>query len=224
MASRVPREAIGLTRVPRSAANKITMPKRPWFGIATRPRRVPLTPQEEEEVLDELKATLKRIQVLEAMKVSTDRAPSRTRAPESDFGKPTQSVKSVPKPAPWRWKAAAGLVVGLLIAMAAGWVLYHPGPADLFEPIGPRWKDESATHFTFAAAGDFGGPDNPDAVGLVQRARAAGMSFLIALGDLGYSSNEAGWCGTMKRYVPELVIIAGAHDDVATEGGNMSEY
>jgi Calcineurin-like phosphoesterase len=213
-----------LTRVPRSAAIKITMLKRRRFLIATRGRRIPLTPRDEDEVLDELKATLKRIQVLEAMKVSTDRAPRRTGAPESDFGKPAQAAKSVLKPAPWRWKAAAGLVVGLLIAMAAGWILYHPGPADLFEPIGPRWKDESATHFTFAAAGDFGGPDNPDAVGLVQRARAAGMSFLVALGDLGYAANEAGWCGAMKRYVPELVIIAGAHDDVATEGGSMSEY
>src|SRR5437016_13004806 len=106
-------------------------------------------------------------------------------------------------------ESVAVLALSLLIAVSAGWVLFQKGAVQKnpFDTSWPRWKDESATHFTFAAAGDFGGPGNNDSLGLVGRARTAGMSFFLALGDLGYTTSASGWCTQMKRLVPEIVII-----------------
>src|SRR2546425_1173305 len=112
----------------------------------------------------------------------------------------------------------------LLIAAAAGWVLFQKAAVQKspFDTSQPRWKDESATHFTFAATGDLGGPGNNDSIGLLGRARTAGMSFFLALGDLGYTTDASGWCAQMKRLLPEIVIVAG--DDGSNAGGNMSQY
>jgi hypothetical protein len=47
------------------------------------------------------------------------------------------------------------------------------------------------------------------------------MSFFLALGDLGNAADGAGWCRQMRRYVPEIVIVAGARE-AATHGDNGS--
>ena len=59
---------------------------------------------------------------------------------------------------------------------------------------------------------------------LAVRARTAGLSFLLALGDLGYTTDEAAWCSQMKRLMPELVIVPGIHDVGGSGGGNISRY
>src|SRR5207249_12064990 len=96
------------------------------------------------------------------------------------------------------------------------------GPKESFRYLPAPLEGEVAHPFTFAAAGDFGGPGNNDTLGLVGRARTAGMSFFLALGDLGYTTSASGWCTQMKRLVPEIVIIAG--DDGSNADGNMSQY
>src|SRR5438046_1206 len=59
---------------------------------------------------------------------------------------------------------------------------------------------------------------------LAIRARTAGISFLLALGDLGDTTDEAAWCSQMKRVMPELVIVPGTHDMGGSGGGNISRY
>jgi len=109
------------------------------------------------------------------------------------------------------------------LASAIGWALVDrgPGPGSTSDFIGPRWKDESADHFTFAASADFGGRGNVDSIALAARARASGASFLVALGDLGYSG-EGGSCRDVGRYIPELVIVAGDLEVGQYQRGNRS--
>lgn len=194
-------------------------------------RRIRLTvspaPDSDEELLDELRESLKRMKVLEGLSARRNGRPELTGIPSvgriAKHPPPKRFLRGPSSP----WKRVAAIVmVGLLLTVAAGWLLYEYGWKPGVPPGGSesRWKDESVTHFTFAAAGDFGGPGSIDSIALVQRARTAGMSFLLALGDLGYTANEAAWCGQMKRYVPELLIIAGSHDDGEMQGGNLSKY
>src|SRR5205807_1306466 len=123
-------------------------------------------------------------------------------------------------------KGFATLLLTLVDASSVVWVLPHPGTVhrNAFDVLGPRWKDESATHFMMAASADFGGLDNTDSMALAVRARTAGVSFPLALGDLGYTTNEAAWCSQMKRLMPELVIVPGIHDVGGSGGGNISRY
>src|SRR5207247_2386827 len=99
-------------------------------------------------------------------------------------------------------KATALVVVLLFVATAVGLVLYNSPTETPLQVNPPRWKDESATHFTFAAAGDFGGPESVDSIALMQRARTAGMSFVLALGALGYTMDEARSITTTARTRP----------------------
>src|SRR5207244_12807399 len=72
------------------------------------------------------------------------------------------------------------------------------------------------------ASGDSGGPGNADPPCVAGAARTDGMSFFLALGDVGDTPSASGWCKQMKRLVPEIVIIAG--DDGSNADGNMSQY
>ena len=133
--------------------------------------------------------------------------------PEGDADEPPVVVKRKPRtPPPPRkhWKVVAALLVVFLGASALGWISFDHGigPGHVSDFIGHRWKDESADHFTFAAAGDFGSPDSPDSIALAARARSDGASFLVALGDFE-RQNDAGWCRRVSRYIPELVLVAG---------------
>jgi calcineurin-like phosphoesterase family protein len=178
---------------------------------------------------DELSAELERSRGLlqDFRRRPADQAWSARQIPDldSDPLEPLPAVKKEPEAPGRRWqKVIAALLVGLLASFAVGWVLLHPGtgPDSSSDSIGPRWKDESTTHFSFAVASDFGEPGNVDSIALAARARASGASFLVALGDLAYP-DEAGWCQDIRRYVPEVAIVAGNHDDGEIPDGELAE-
>lgn len=78
--------------------------------------------------------------------------------------------------------------------------------------------------FRFAAVGDLGEPGQPDMLALAQRANASGASFLLALGDLGYTTDEAGWCASIKGAMDDVEILAGNHETGEAPGGDIAEY
>ena len=201
----------------------ISRKRRYVLASRNRPRGYPLDP--ESELLEELRKAMDRIKALEKLRPGVGQVSRVARSPSVDETGPRRPPRRVPKARPFpRRKAIALVLVALFVATAVGLVLYSQPHEVPFQVDQPRWKDESATHFTFAAAGDFGGPGSIDSIALVKRARTAGMSFLLGLGDLGYTSDEAAWCGQLKHYVPELLIIAGNHDDGESEGGNLTRY
>ena len=138
-----------------------------------------------DDLLEEVRKSLKRLKILEGLKADRDPILTPITTPDDDPPEPSAPEKEdygshVARPS----KVFATLLVTLVVASSVGWVLSHPGtvPRNAFDVLGPRWKDESATHFTFAASADFGGPDNIDSMALAVRARTAGISFLLALG------------------------------------------
>ena len=182
-----------------------------------------------DDLLEEVRKSLKRLKVLEGLKADRDPILTPITTPDDDPPEPSAPEKEdYGSPVAPPSKVIATLLVTLVIASSLGWVLFlsHPGtvPRNAFDVLGPRWKDESATHFTFAASADFGGLDNGDSMALAIRARTAGISFLLALGDLGDTTDEAAWCSQMKRVMPELVIVPGTHDMGGSGGGNISRY
>src|SRR5438094_10260183 len=124
----------------------------------------------------------------------TDRIPRQVSA-EEGAKEPRRIPSKRREAAILRRRAVAVLALALVIAMAAGWALFQKGAVvkSPFDFSQPRWKDESATHFTFAAAGGVGGLDNNDSVGVLGRARTAGMSSFRALGELAYGTRAARW-------------------------------
>src|SRR5436853_3189670 len=191
-------------------------------GVEPRARAVRVKPDSDNELIEEHRKSLTWMKALEGLKA--DRTPKQASIAGSDIKEPRRSPRKRPETVILRRRAVAILALSLLIAAAAGWVLFQKGAVQKspFDSAQPRWKDESATHFTFAAAGDFGGPGNNDSLGLLGRARTAGMSFFVALGDLGYTTDASGWCTQMKRLLPEIVIVAG--NDGSNVDGNMSQY
>jgi len=191
-------------------------------GVEPRARAVRVKPDPDNELLEELRKSLTWMKALEGLKA--DRTPKQASIAGSDIKEPRRIPRKRPETVILRRRAVAILALSLLIAAAAGWVLFQKGAVQKspFDSAQPRWKDESTTHFTFAAAGDFAGPGNNDSLGLVGRARTAGMSFFLALGDLGYTTDAPGWCTQMKRLLPEIVIVAGG--DGSNADGSMSQY
>src|SRR5437773_7775646 len=194
--------------------------------IDLRPWAMRLKSDSDEELLEELRKSLRRVKALEGLKENGARIPNQASTRRTVMEAPRR-IRRMRQPAAIRGRTAvAALALCILIAIAAGWALFHIGgmpgkPVDLSPP---RSKDESATHFTFAASADFGGLGDTDSTALALRARAAGMSFLLALGDLGNTTNEAGWCNQMKHYVPELLSVPGSHDVSQGGGEGISDY
>jgi len=129
----------------------------------------------ERDLLDELRRSLRRMKVLEGQGSKGKGYPTKVGRPSPGFARsPPAPKRSRRGPAsPWRTVAAL-VVVGLLVAVATGWVLRPQSVIPGQPPDGsePRWKDESATHFTFAAAGAFDGPGDANSVAVLERARA----------------------------------------------------
>lgn len=74
-------------------------------------------------------------------------------------------------------------------------------------------SEASAPFFTFAASGDFNDePDDNRTGPLLDRLASSGVSFLLALGDLGYAPDEQQWCNWTKARFNDILIIAGNHD------------
>ena len=81
-----------------------------------------------------------------------------------------------------------------------------------------------SSSFRFAAVGDLGGTGESDMLGVARRTAAAGASFLVALGDLGYAPDEPDWCGSIKGAFNDVELIAGNHDTGASSGGDIAQY
>ena len=86
----------------------------------------------------------------------------------------------------------------------------------------PRASAESS--FLFGAVGDFDGVNDPDMLGLARRLDAAGGRFLIGLGDLGYTSDEPGWCASIKGAFNDVLVLAGNHDTGESTGGDITQF
>src|SRR5438128_3162056 len=137
----------------------------------------------DEELLEELRKSLRRVKALEGLKENGARIPNQASTRRIVMEAPRR-IRRMRQPAAIRGRTAvAALALCILIAIAAGWALFHTGgmPRNPVDVSPPRWKDESVTHFTFAASADFGGLGDIDSTALALRARAAGMSFLLAL-------------------------------------------
>ena len=194
--------------------------RRHEFQLATQRQNAPLS-RPERDLLEELKKSMKRLKVLEGLKTDRKEMSKPAGFPEQETPEPVHRPRRAsPVTSSGPRRAIAIIIVGLLLAVAAGWALYvHWTGGEL---SGPRWKDESGTYFTFAAVADFG--TGADSLAIVQRARTSGMSFFLALGDFGRPEKEAAWCGEMKHYLPEFVLVPGNHDVGEDSGGNISEY
>src|SRR5207247_700095 len=142
-------------------------------SVEPRPWAVRVKPDSDKELLEELRKALTWMKALEGGQV--DRTPKQASIAGSDIKEPRRIPRKRHGSATLRRRAVAVLALSLLIAVSAGWVLFQKGAVqnNPFDTSRPRWKDESATHFTFAAAGDFGGPGNNDSLGLVGGATRA---------------------------------------------------
>src|SRR5207247_891929 len=175
------------------------------------------------ELLEELRKSLNWMKALERPK--TDRIPRQVSA-EEGAKEPRRIPSKRREAAILRRRAVAVLALALVIAMAAGWALFQKGAVvkSPFDFSQPRWKDESATHFTFAAAGDFGGPDNNDSVDY-PRDRPLARFILLSAGLKGVNYNY-GKNSPHTEWVEDAVanardagipwVIAGVHKECIT--------
>lgn len=176
----------------------------------------------------ELRELRKRLRVLGDLKVRRDQLLRGSWNPDLDLDLVEMPSPPKAKSEPRRSLRAAIvlILVGILAMATVAWALQDlgRGPGGAQDVGGPRWKDESATHFKFAASADFGDVSDVDSIAIAQRARTSGISFLLAIGDLGHATDGTHWCDQMKDYVPELVIGTGNREREENETGNISEY
>src|SRR3989440_10867903 len=173
-------------------------------GVEPRPRAVRVKSDSDKELLEELRKSLTWMKALEGRKA--DRTPKQASTVGSDIKEPRRIPRKRHGSATFRRRAVAVLALSLLIAAAAGWVLFQRGavPKSPFDTSQPRWKDESAMHFTFAVAGDFGGPGINVSVGFLARLRTAEVSFFSALGDWGSTTDVPARCTQLNRLLPRV--------------------
>jgi len=110
------------------------------------------------------------------------------------------------------------IVLGTLFSALAS-VQLVPMPTD---PDGPFDTSDSPS-FAFVSAGDFGGPTSGDMLAAAKRMKAANASFLLAQGDLGYTSDEPGWCNAIKGQFNDVLVIAGNHDTTESGPGDIAQ-
>ncbi len=112
--------------------------------------------------------------------------------------------------------ATGALLIAVLLfsALIVEVTLMAPGPGEA----------GTTPTFVFTAAGDFGDPGSSDLVSLGMRARYANASFLLGLGDLGYTSDEQGWCESIRGEISNVLVIAGNHDTGESSGGDIHHY
>lgn len=92
----------------------------------------------------------------------------------------------------------------------------------LVAPAGARAQQTPS--FSFGAAGDFTFGQTFKAT--ADAVKVQNPDFLIALGDLSYSTKESKWCDHWKKTVQykNVLLIAGNHDSGESKGGNINEY
>lgn len=114
------------------------------------------------------------------------------------------------------------LIAALVLVVALSVPVTHQSPSS---PASSRGVTPRAdVSFTFGAVGDFAAPGNADMVALSKRLAAMDANFLLAMGDLGYVADEAGWCSSIKGGINDVLLIAGNHDTGESSGGNISEF
>lgn len=79
--------------------------------------------------------------------------------------------------------------------------------------------------FNFSVAGDFNYGAAP--AGVLSKAAKANPAFLLAIGDLNYSTatdpdKEKNWCSFMKGYINNTEVVSGNHDDGQAAGDNIT--
>lgn len=80
-----------------------------------------------------------------------------------------------------------------------------------------------AQSFTFGAAGDYANGSNFQAT--VNQVATSNPAFMIALGDLSYSSGtEQSWCNYWKSRFNNILLIVGNHDSGESSGGNINTF
>jgi hypothetical protein len=79
------------------------------------------------------------------------------------------------------------------------------------------------TSFVFTAAGDH--DNNSNSVASMDKVKASGSNFYLALGDLSYEAGgEQAWCNMFKSRFNHVEILAGNHDVGESAGGNINNY
>lgn len=109
----------------------------------------------------------------------------------------------------------------LVVSLSAGAMVGGSEPRNA-RPPGPI--PSAGASFSFGAVGDLGVPGNADMVALSKRLVSMNADFLIALGDLGYVNDEAGWCSSIKSGINDVLLIAGNHDTGESSGGDIAEF
>lgn len=121
----------------------------------------------------------------------------------------------------WNLRTAGAVcIAAVLLALASSVTVFASEPLQASE-LATRGD---GTAFVFGAAGDFDGPGGSDVLALAQRLNTGGGAFLLALGDLGYTSDEPGWCASIKSAFNDVVLVAGNHDTGEDSGGDIAEY
>lgn len=88
-------------------------------------------------------------------------------------------------------------------------------------------QSQAATSFTFAAQGDYGTGYDPDT--LFTKMSTLGLNFVIALGDLSYTTvgQENNWCNNVKSKMGAnypFELIAGNHEDDSKDDGWIDTF
>lgn len=126
-------------------------------------------------------------------------------------------------------EAQSGGGAEIVVALQTGLDLLAPAQDGLAVDLKTRTADrptagapDDGPSFSFGAAGDFAGGDPFDqTLAAIKRAQP---SFMLALGDLSYSTEEAAWCGKWTTSFPRLFLLAGNHDSGESPGGNINNY
>jgi len=85
-------------------------------------------------------------------------------------------------------------------------------------------QDTRPEPFSFGASGDLGEAGSAPLVSLGNALARSGAAFFLALGDLGYSPNEQGWCASIKSRFPDVEIIVGNHDTLENGPGRIANF
>src|SRR3990167_3566707 len=101
------------------------------------------------------------------------------------------------------------LILILLIAGLVGLTIFiQPNKGTVYA--------QTATTFTFGAAGDYANGSNFQAT--ATQVGANNLNFQLALGDLAYSTVEQSWCNTFKSKLNNILIVSGNHDSGESSG------
>ena len=109
------------------------------------------------------------------------------------------------------------------IAIAVFVLVILLGAAPFTAPPAIGGTRDAPVVFSFGAVGDFGGAASTDMLALADRLRVSGASFLLSLGDLGYTADETAWCAAIKGRFNDVLVVAGNHDTTESGPGDIAQ-